>query len=155
MADHRAVAGAGKAAVGDQSDFLSEALADDGAGYGQHFLHSGAAFGAFVSDDYDVAGLDFAVLDGAESGGFLVEHPRRAAVDPLLVAGYLDDRAIGRQVAAEDRQSPGGTARGVYRGDHRLVVDYGYALQVLGQGAAGDGHGVAVEQAGGEEALHH
>ena len=66
VAHHGAVAGAGEAAVGDQRHVVAQALADDGGSDRQHLLHPRPALGAFVADDYDVAGLDFAPLDGLE-----------------------------------------------------------------------------------------
>ena len=155
MAHHRAVAGAGEAPVGDQRHVVAQALADDGGGYRQHLLHSRAALGAFVADDYYVSGLDLAALDGPEGGSLLVEYAGGATVHLLLVAGHLDDRAVRGQVAAQDGQAARRAARRVNLRDYGLVVHHGYAFQVLGHGLAGDRHGVPVEQARVEQPLHH
>jgi heavy metal translocating P-type ATPase len=77
VADDEAVAAAGEAAVGDERDVLAEALAHDGAGGGEHLAHAGAALGAFVADDDDVALLDGAVEDGLERRLLGVEHLAR------------------------------------------------------------------------------
>ena len=49
-----AVAGAGEATICHQSHIVAQTLAYDGGGNRQHLLHSGAALGSFVADDYDV-----------------------------------------------------------------------------------------------------
>ena len=63
VADAGAARAAGEAAVRDERDGFAEARAHDVGGGGEHFLHAGAAAGAFVADDHDVAGLDFSGED--------------------------------------------------------------------------------------------
>ena len=55
VADAEAAGGAGEAAVGDQRDLLAHALAVERRGGGEHLAHAGAALGALVADDDDVA----------------------------------------------------------------------------------------------------
>ena len=69
MADDKAVAAAGKAAVGNQRHLVAQALAHDGAGRTQHFAHAGPALRTFVAQHQDVAGHDGAVEYGLQ--GFL------------------------------------------------------------------------------------
>ena len=54
---------AGKSPIGDQRDILSESRAHHSRSRRQHLGHSWAAFGALVSDDDDVAFLDFLPLE--------------------------------------------------------------------------------------------
>ena len=80
MADAGAARAAAETAVGDQGDRFAESRAHDVAGGAEHLLHAGAALGAFVADDDDVAGLDLAGQD-AFAGVFLaLEDDGRAGV---------------------------------------------------------------------------
>ena len=101
VADHQAVRRAREAAVGDQRDLVAEPFADERRGDVQHLAHAGAAGGAFVADHDHVAGLDRARLDGGEAVLLGVEDARGAAVVEPLVAGELDDAALG---ASEPRR---------------------------------------------------
>ena len=67
----------------------------------------GAAGRALVADHDHVARLDRARLDGGEALLLGVEDARRAAVVEPLVAGELDDAALGRERAAQDREPAG------------------------------------------------
>ncbi len=64
---------AGEAAVGDEGDVVEQAVAGEGAGGGEHFGHAGAAFGAFVADDDDIAFDDLTGFEAAEHVFFGVE----------------------------------------------------------------------------------
>ena len=59
--------------------------------------------------------------------------------------GVFDDRAIGRQVAAQDAQAAFGLQRLVQRADDVGVADFGVG-DILRQRTAGHGEGVAVQQ---------
>ena len=86
-----------------------EALADDRRRDRQHLLHPGPADRALVADDDDVAGPDRAGLDGLEAGVLGVEDAGGAAVVAPLVAGELDDAALGRErcrAGSSGRRSP-------------------------------------------------
>ena len=61
VADDKAVAAAGEAAVGDERDIFAETFAHDGGGGREHFAHAGTAFGPFVTNDDHVAFDDRAV----------------------------------------------------------------------------------------------
>ena len=101
---------------------LAEALADERARDAQHLLHAGPADRALVADDDDVARDDLAVLDRLEAGLLAVEHAGRAAVVAALVAGELDDGALGRERAVEDRQAAGRLDRRLDRVDDLLAL---------------------------------
>ena len=105
VADHQPVRGAREAAVGDQRDLVGEPLADERAGHVQHLAHAGPAGRALVADHDHVAGLDRPRLDRREAVLLGVEDARRAAVEEPLVAGELDDAAVGRERAAQDRDA--------------------------------------------------
>ena len=99
VADHEAVCGAGKTAVGEQSDGIAEASADESGGDGEHLAHAGAAFGSFVADHDYIAGLDLIFLDGGESSFFVVENARWTAKMLVIVAGNFYDAAFGSEIA--------------------------------------------------------
>ena len=105
VADAEAARGAGEAAVGDQGDLVAGALAVKRRRGGQHLAHAGAALGALVADDENVAVLVWPVLDGAEAVLLAVEHARRAAELQLGHAGDLDDGAVRRQRALQPHNS--------------------------------------------------
>ena len=118
----RPVCGAAEAAVGEQGDGVGEGGdAFDGGGDGEHLTHAGAAFGAFVADDEDVAGVDFSGFDGDVAVFFVLEDARGAGVEQPLVAGDLDDAAVRGEVAAENDETAGGLERLVPRVDDGLV----------------------------------
>ena len=66
-------------------------------------------------------GVDRARLDRGEAGLLGVEDARRAAVMRALVAGELDDAAVRREVAAQDREPAGRLQRVVPRDDDLLA----------------------------------
>ena len=82
----------------------------------EHLAHAGAAGGALVADHHDVAGLDRLALDRGEGVLLGLEHARRAAVLAAVVAGELDHAALGREVAAQDREAAVGLERVVDSG---------------------------------------
>ena len=85
------------------------------AGDLQHLLHPGPADRALVADDDHVAGLDPLAADRVVAGRLRVEHPGRAAMLAALVAGQLDDAAVGRERAVEDGQAAVRLERGLDR----------------------------------------
>ena len=112
MAGHQAAGGSGEAAVGEEGHGFGE-LGDafDGCGDGEHLAHAGAAAWAFVADDEDVVGVDLAGFDGGVAGVLGVEDASGAGVEDALVAGDLDDAALGGEVAAQDDEAAGGLER--------------------------------------------
>ena len=154
VAGHEAVRGAGEAPVGEQRDVLAEALAVDRRGDREHLAHAGAADRALVADDDDVAGLDPPGGDRVHRGLLALEHARRALVVAALVARELHDAAVGREVAAQDRQAAGGlervaraAARPPGRGSRRASSACSPIVLPV------DGRRVRVQQAGLEQAL--
>src|SRR3954447_20069338 len=117
------------------------------SGDGQHLAHAGAAGRALVADDDDVAGLDLALRHGGHRRFLVLEHGRGALVVDPLVAGELHDAAVGREVAAQDREAAGGLDRVVDRADDDLALGLLRLGGVLADRAAGDGHRVLVEPA--------
>jgi hypothetical protein len=65
-----------------------------------------------------------------------VEDARRAAVVAALVAAELDHAALGREVAAQDRQAAGRLDRVVERADDLLALGLGGLACVLADGPA-------------------
>ena len=107
VADAEAARAAGEAPVGDERDLLAGALAVERRRRRQHLAHAGAALGALVADDDDVAVLVLARLDRREGVFLAVEDARRAAELQLLQAGDLHDRALGRERALEADDAAG------------------------------------------------
>ena len=99
---------AAEAAVGQQRHFLVQAHAGDGRGGGEHLPHAGAALGAFVADDHDVAGLNAALQDGAGGLFFGLKDPGAPFIDQHLGVNrrLFDHRAVRRQVAPENGNAP-------------------------------------------------
>jgi hypothetical protein len=88
----------------------------------------------------------------ASHGGLLaVEDARGADVQPPLVAGELDHAAVGREVAAQDRQPAAGLDRVVQRPHDALSRRLGRLASVVADGPAGHRHRVLVQQAGLEQ----
>ena len=121
MSDHQTVRGAREAPVGDERDLPAEALADERGGDVQHLAHAGTAGRALVADDDDVARLDRLRLHRGEALLLGVEHACGASVMEPLVPGELDDAAVRRERAPQDRQPAGGLQRVVDRDDHVLA----------------------------------
>ena len=67
--------------------------------------------GAFVADDEDVVGIDLAGFDGDVAVVLVFEDAGGAGVVEALVAGDLDDAAVGGEVAAQDDEAAGGLER--------------------------------------------
>src|SRR5690606_31122015 len=98
---------AGEAAIGEQSAGFTQAFGFDVAGGIEHFLHAGAALGAFVADDDDIASLDLVVEDVVYSlilrfGDMGVAFENQ---DAVVHACGFDDAAVERDVAGEDGQA--------------------------------------------------
>ena len=81
----------------------------------------GPPAGPSLRIDDDVARLDLAVRDGRHRRLLALEHARRARVVAALVAGELHDAALGREVAAQDREAAGRLDRVVERAHDALA----------------------------------
>ena len=75
---HQAVRRATETAIGEQSDGVAESCANQSGGDGQHFAHAGAAFWSFITNDHDIARIDFIFVDFSEGCLFAVEDASRA-----------------------------------------------------------------------------
>ena len=148
VADGRAAGRTGEAAIGDERHGGVQLHARQRTGGVEHLTHTGAALGAFVPDDYDVAGVDVPCVDGRNGGVLTVKDAGRAAVYLHFRrnGAALDDTAVRRNVAPQDLQTTGLAVRIVDRADG-LVVENLRALDVLPQGLAGDGGHIQVQQA--------
>ena len=139
VAGHEPARGAREAAVGEQRDLVAEPLPHERRGDREHLAHARPAGGALVADHDDVAGQDLAARDGGHRRLLAVEHPRRAAVVDALVAGELDHRALGGEVAAQDREPAGGLERVGERADDLLAGRFVRRAGVLADRLAGHG----------------
>src|SRR5207245_2205211 len=139
VADHEAVRGAGKAAVGHERDLVAEAGALDRTRDMQHLAHAGTALGSFPADDDDVVRLDLARLHRGEAVLLAVEDARRPAVHVLLLPGHLRHAAVGREVAAQDDEAALGLDRIAQRADDLLPRRLARGARFLADRAAGHG----------------
>ena len=149
MADHHAPGAAGKTPVRNQTHGFAHALTDQRTGGCQHFLHAGAAFGAFVADHQHIAVFDLLRHDRIHGLALGVEHTRRAGDFGRFQSGDLGHTAFGRQVAFQNREMPLFVHRIVPLPDHILIgarISW-YFGQRLFHGLTGDGHAVTVQQA--------
>src|SRR5258707_7496749 len=99
MASHQSVSGATETAVSEQSDGRAEPFTNDCSGDAQHFAHAGTAFGAFVSDDYDVAGFYFLAGDRGHGIFFRFKNPRRTAMLQPLMPADLGHATFRRKIS--------------------------------------------------------
>ncbi len=139
MAGHEAVRGPGEAPVGDQRHRLPQPLADERGGDGEHLAHAGSARGPLAADHDHVAGLDLAGEHGRHRRLLALEHASRARVQAALVAGQLDDAAIGREVAVQDREPARRFERPGQRAHDLLALGLLRLGGVLADRATGDG----------------
>ena len=102
VAGHQAVRGAGETAIGQQSDGIAEACADERRGHREHFAHARAAARTFVTNHHHIAGLDLSLVDCGKRGFFAIENARGAAEVLRVVPGNFDDAAFRRKIAFEE-----------------------------------------------------
>ena len=157
MADHQAIGAAGEAPIGDQAHAIAQSGADQRRSGGKHLAHARPALGAFVANHDHIAGLDLVVQDGGHGGFFGIEDSRRAGKVTLLDTRHLRDGAFGGEVALEHGQVSFGINRVAPGPNHRLVgIRFsGHLSQGFGQGLAGQGERVAVQQAMVQQHAHH
>src|SRR5262245_46703877 len=101
MTDAKPTRGAGEAAVGDERHLVAHALAVKRRGRRQHLAHAGAAFGALVADDDDVAFFVALGADGGEGVLLAIEKEGGAEEFQYLHTGQFDVVAVGREVYLE------------------------------------------------------
>ena len=100
-----------------------------------------------------VAGVNAACLYGFEAEVLGIEDAGGAGVVEPLVAGDLDDAALGREIAVQDDEAAGRLERMREGVDDGLAGCFDGGRGLLGEGLAGDGDLRAIEQAAVEEAL--
>src|SRR6185436_16531582 len=112
---------------------------------------------SFVTNDDDVAGLDFLGKNRRHHFRLRVEYARRAGDRWILESGDLRHAAFWREIAAENGQMTLRIHGIVERPDHVLVHarPVRHVRQLLGYRAAGDRHAIAVEPTGDEQHLEH
>src|SRR5829696_5868614 len=99
MADAETAGCTREATVGDQSDFITHALAVERCRGRKHFPHPGPAAGSIVADDQHVALFIGFALDGLETGLLAVEAARRSGKFQPMHPGDLYDRPFGSEIA--------------------------------------------------------
>jgi hypothetical protein len=147
VAGHEAAGRAAEAAVGEQRDGVAEPFADDRRGDREHLAHAGASRRALVADHDDVARVELPARDRGHRLLLALEHARRALVVAALVAGELDHAALGRQVAAQDRDPAGLLDRVLDRADDLLARRLLRLVRVPADRLAGHRRRVLVQQA--------
>ncbi len=154
MADAEAAGGAGEASVGDQRHLVAHALSIERGGGGKHLAHAGTALRPLIADDQHVAFLVGALGHRLEAGLLAVEAAGRPGEFLVLQPRHLHDGAVRREVALQPDHAAGGGDRVVGRADHVLVRVPLHRGHVLGDGAAGHGEAVAVQEAVLQQRLH-
>ena len=156
VAHHHAPRATGETSVGDQAYAFAQTSTNQGTGGCQHFRHTWPAFGAEVTQNHDIACFDLAVQDGFERRLLVVKHAGWASDDGVFQASNFGDGAFGREVAFQNGQMALLIHGLVDSADDVLVGAWGVwnISQVFGHGFAGDGHAVAMQQAGFEQNFH-
>ena len=176
MADDRAAACAGEAAVGDERHAGSQLrVGADGLAGVEHLGHAAAA-GAFVTDEDGISGLDLLVQNGADALFLAVKGLcAQGGVEHVLGAGgVLDDTALRGQIALQDSDAAVGALGVVKAVDDILAGDFDaqtlglflqdlvavlveavllQVFQVFAQRLAGDSHHVQMQH--GLDLFHH
>ena len=176
MADDRAAACAGEAAVGDERHAGSQLrVGADGLAGVEHLGHAAAA-GAFVTDEDGISGLDLLVQNGADALFLAVKGLcAQGGVEHVLGAGgVLDDTALRGQIALQDSDAAVGALGVVKAVDDILAGDFDaqtlglflqdlvavlveavllQLFQIFAQRLAGDGHHVQMQH--GLDLFHH
>ncbi len=138
---------AGDAGVGDKGDFAFEFGHGEGGAGDVDFWHAGGD-GATAAHDDDVTGFDAAFGSGFMHGFGVVETDGGAAEAWGVHGGDFEDDAVGGDVAEADLDVGVGLEGGVQGGDEDLVLGDGWGVgEVFGEGLAGDGEAVAIEEA--------
>src|SRR5215472_9327278 len=154
MADAQPAGRTGKPSVGDERDLAAHALAIERRGGGEHLTHARAALGALVADDQHVALFELAHLYGRETRLLAVKTARRAGELELLQTGHFHNRTVRGEISLQTHHAAGREQRLVSGTDHVLVLVPFHPLEVLGHGAAGHRHAVAVHEAVLKQRLH-
>src|SRR5450759_4503053 len=157
MPDHHAVSAAGETTIGDKADGIAQTFADDGRGGRQHLAHTGAALGAFITDDHHIARFYFTREDGFHARLFRIEHARRSGDLVQLDTGDLRHRTFRRKITLQDGKVSLRINRIVPRTDHILILSRlgRHILQNFRNGLAGNGQRIAMQNAMREQYLHH
>jgi len=155
VANDKAVAAAGEPAVSNEGDVLAQALAHDGGGGGEHFAHAGTAAGSLVADDDDITFDNGAIEDGGHGEFLGVEDAGAAGELQTFLAGDFGHGPLDGQVAAQNDEVAVLFNGLVQRPDDGLMRGVGGHIgQRIGNGFAGDGEGIAMQEAGVEEGFH-
>src|SRR5665811_56128 len=115
MPHAEAARGTGEPSVSDERNLVAHALAIERRGGRQHLAHAGAALGALVADDDDIALVIFFGADGGESLFLAVEAAGGSTEFQILQSGHLDDGAIWRKRSPQPHDAAGRRQRIVSR----------------------------------------
>src|SRR3954464_16019855 len=144
MADAGAGGAAAEAAIGDQCDLIAQAHAGDVARRGKHFLHAWTAARAFVANNDNVAGFNFARENSGagivlafenDAGTFEDEVRPTVGFERIADAGGLDDTAFRRELAVKNRKAAVLGVGGVFGAD--TIIGVKAKRRVVGHQAAG------------------
>ena len=109
MSDSCASGCTGETAVGNDRNGVSQTHSEQSAGESKHLSHAGAALGAFITDNDDVARIDLAIVDSLDCRLFLIEDTCRSLVDHHLRQNACDltDRSLLSKVAVDNSECAG------------------------------------------------
>src|SRR5260370_14652589 len=153
VSSHESVGGAGKTAIGEQSDGIAETGAHQGGGYREHFTHARPAFRALITDDDYIARLDDVLFNGCKSGFFLVKHARRATKILQVMTGDFYNAAFRSEISLEDDESAGRLERRIELADNLLRRRFLSGGRFFSERASGNREAVPAKQSGFKKAL--
>ena len=102
VANDKAVAGTREASVCNQRHMVSQILANKRGCHTEHFAHTGAASGAFIADDNNIAFINAARLDDREAIFFTIKNARRAFKEKRAMSCKLYHAAFRGEVAVKN-----------------------------------------------------
>ena len=157
MTDNDSIGSSGKPTIGDESNFVPQALADNGGGGRQHFPHTRSSSWAFKTNDHDIACLNAVIENGIQTFLFRVEDTCRACDVPGFDAGNFCDSSLFAEVALQNDQMTFCSFGSIQWQDDILILArlIGNVRQVFGYGFPGCGHTVAMQESSIQQHLHH
>ena len=157
MPNHHAVCTAGKPAIGDQTDRITQPCPDDCRGRRQHLAHTRATLGSLITDHHDITRLDPVRKHRFHARLFGFEYTCRPGDLVQLDAGDLCHCAFFREIAFQNCEVSLRVDRIVPRTYHILILarDFRDVLQYFRYRLTGDGERIAMQHAMNEQHLHH
>jgi len=100
--DHQAAGRTAEAAVGDQRDLAAQPLTDDRGRHPEHLAHARTTARALIADHDHIALVNLSPRHRRHCLFFAIKNSCRSAVHAALMTDNFGNRALRRQVAAQD-----------------------------------------------------